>query len=247
VRFAQRDGSQGCKHEVAGLDRSLVAHLPVFSALTAPEVDHILGEARLQRVPKNASVFEQGGDAHSFFVLLQGRVRAVKVTPEGEQLVMRYIGPGELFGIAASIGRTTYPATAYAAIDSVMLAWPSASWPRLAQTYPSLAQATLQTVGERLEDAHARVIEMSTEEVERRVARAVLRLVKDAGRKVEGGVQIDFPISRQDIAGMTGTTLHTVSRILSAWEEQGIVEGGRQRIVLRDSQKLSVLAEGDAE
>ena len=63
------------------------------------------------------------------------------------------------------------------------------------------------------------------------------------GRKVEQGVEIDFPISRQDIAEMTGTTLHTVSRTLSAWEQQGLVESGRQRIVLRDPHRLFTLAE----
>jgi len=68
-------------------------------------------------------------------------------------------------------------------------------------------------------------------------------LVQQAGRKVEGGVEIDFPISRQDIAEMTGTTLHTVSRILSGWESQGLVDGGRQRIVLRDPHKIFRLAE----
>jgi CRP/FNR family transcriptional regulator, nitrogen oxide reductase regulator len=89
-------------------------------------------------------------------------------------------------------------------------------------------------------------VEMSTEQVERRVAHALLRLVKQAGRKVERGVEIDFPISRQDIAEMTGTTLHTVSRILSGWEQQGLVESGRQRIVVRDPHKLFGLADGAA-
>ena len=85
---------------------------------------------------------------------------------------------------------------------------------------PSLATNTLQTVGSRLQETHTRVIEMSTQQVERRVAHALLRLAKQAGRKVEQGVEIDFPISRQDIAEMTGTTLHTVSRTLSAWESR---------------------------
>jgi CRP-like cAMP-binding protein len=70
-----------------------------------------------------------------------------------------------------------------------------------------------------------------------------LRLAQQAGRKVEQGVEIDFPISRQDIAEMTGTTLHTVSRTLSGWEQQGLVESGRQRIVLCDPHKLFQLAE----
>ena len=71
----------------------------------------------------------------------------------------------------------------------------------------------------------------------------MLRLAKQAGRKVEQGIEIDFPISRQDIAEMTGTTLHTVSRILCGWEQQGLVESGRQRIVLREPHQLFALAE----
>jgi CRP/FNR family transcriptional regulator, nitrogen oxide reductase regulator len=84
---------------------------------------------------------------------------------------------------------------------------------------------------------------MSTQQVERRVAHTLLRLAKQSGRKVERGIEIDFPISRQDIAQMTGTTLHTVSRILSGWEQRGLVESGRQRIVLREPHKLFLLAE----
>jgi CRP-like cAMP-binding protein len=79
--------------------------------------------------------------------------------------------------------------------------------------------------------------------VERRVAHTVLRLTKQAGKKEEAGIRIDFPISRQDIAEMTGTTLHTVSRILSAWEGKGLVEGGRQKLLVRDVVALSALAE----
>ena len=84
---------------------------------------------------------------------------------------------------------------------------------------------------------------MSTQEVERRVAHAVLRLTKQAGRAAEGGIRIDFPITRQDIAEMTGTTLHTVSRILSAWEGDGLVEGGRQKLTVRDVTRLQALAD----
>jgi CRP-like cAMP-binding protein len=84
---------------------------------------------------------------------------------------------------------------------------------------------------------------MMTDRVERRVARALLRLVQEAGRRVDAGVEIDFPVSRQDIAEMTGTTLFTVSRLLSAWEERGIVRSGRQRIVLTKPQALIALAE----
>jgi CRP/FNR family transcriptional regulator, nitrogen oxide reductase regulator len=229
---------------MASLDRSIVANIPVFAGLSADDLDEILHEARSSRYPKDSSVFEQGADALAFFVLLHGHLRVEKTTPQGQQVVVRYVSAGELFGVAQAMGLKNYPATATAAVDSVALSWPSSSWSRLIGKFPSLAAGALQTVGNRLQDTQARVMEMSSEQVERRVAHALLRLAKQAGRKVEQGVEIDFPISRQDVAEMTGTTLHTVSRILSAWEQQGLVEGGRQRIVLRDPHKLFGLAEG---
>ena len=229
---------------MANLDRSLITDLPMFAGLGGDRLDEILNEAQSLRYAKGTNVFEQDAPATSFFILLDGHLRVAKLTPAGQQVVVRFVAPGEIFGVAKAIGRTTYPATATAVVDSVALVWPSAAWPRLIEKNPALATNALQTVGSRLQEAHTRVVEMSTEQVERRVAHALLRLAKQAGRKVEEGVRIDFPISRQDVAEMTGTTLHTVSRILSAWEAQGWVEGGRQKIVIREAHKLFVLAEG---
>jgi CRP-like cAMP-binding protein len=229
------------------IDSSVVAHLPLFAGFSAADLDSILSEARSVRFAKNSPVFQQGEEAHSFFVLLHGHVRASKTTPAGEQIVVRYVATGETFGVAKAIGLQHYPATATAVDDSVVLAWPSGTWPRLVEKFPALAANTLQTVGARLQETHTRVVEMSTQQVEQRIAHALLRLVKQSGRKVEHGVEIDFPISRQDIAQMTGTTLHTVSRTLSAWEAKGLVESSRQKIVVREPHKLFVLAEEDPE
>jgi CRP/FNR family transcriptional regulator, nitrogen oxide reductase regulator len=228
---------------MVAVDRSLVANLPLFAGFSAEELDEVLREARSQRVARNRNIFGQGEKAHSFFVLLHGHVRASKTTPMGQQVVVRYILPGETFGVAPAIGLQHYPATATAVDDSVILAWPSSTWPRLVSRFPALAANTLQTVGNRLQESHARVVEMSTQQVEQRVANALLRLAKQAGHRVDHGVEIDFPISRQDIAQMTGTTLYTVSRILSGWEQRGLIESGRQRIVLREPHKLLMLSE----
>ena len=228
---------------MAAVDRSIVAQMPLFAGMAPAELDGLLAEARSARYAKNAAVFEQGAEAHSFFLLLHGHVRAAKTTSAGQQVVVRYVTAGETFGVAVAIGLRQYPATATAVDESVALSWPSAAWPRLVQKYPMLAGNTLQAVGARLQESQTRVVEMSTEQVERRVAHALLRLARQAGRNVDGGIEIDFPISRQEIAEMTGTTLHTVSRILSAWESRGLVDGGRQRIVLRDSHTLFQLAE----
>ncbi|MFP3928299.1 MAG: Crp/Fnr family transcriptional regulator, partial [Desulfobacteraceae bacterium] len=81
------------------------------------------------------------------------------------------------------------------------------------------------------------------ERVERRIARALLRIMRQSGRKSERGILIDFRLSRQDLADYTGTTLYTVSRTLSIWEKKGWVESGRQRIVVTDPHALVDFAE----
>jgi CRP-like cAMP-binding protein len=239
--------ARSCSHvsEDPGLplDRSIIARLPLFAGLSPPELDSILSDARSVRFGKDTPIFEEETEARSFYVLLAGHIRVVRTTPDGRQVIARYISEGEIFGVAAALGRSTYPATAMAAVDCVVLVWPNAAWPGLSSRFPALAAATLKTVGTRLQDTQARVVELATEQVEQRVANALLRLVKQTGRKTEAGIEIDFPISRQDIAEMTGTTLHTVSRLLSAWEERGIVASGRQRVTITDAHRLVLLAE----
>ncbi len=226
------------------LDRSAIAGLKTFAGWAPADLDALLAPARSSRFAKGAIVFEQGAAASSFYLLLHGHVQASKLTPDGQQIIIRYIEPGELFGIAKPIHQTTYPASAKAVADSVALVWPSTAWPELSAKFPALSASMLQALGSRLADANTRMLEMSTEAVERRLAHALLRLADQSGRKVEGGVEIDFPVTRQDLAEMTGTTLFTASRILRAWEGEGLVASARRRIVVRDAARLAAIADG---
>ncbi len=225
------------------LDRSLISGLPPFQGLPGEDLDRILRSARSTRYAKDGAVFEQEAEATHFYLLLSGHIRVVRTSPEGHQVIARYINEGELFGIAVAMGRTTFPASAVAAVDCVVLSWPNSEWPELQARYPSFGASTYQTIGKRLQETQSRVMEMSTEQVEQRVAHALLRLVRQSGRKTADGIEIDFPISRQDIAEMTGTTLHTVSRLLSAWESSGMVRSGRQKVVVTDPHALVLIAE----
>jgi len=225
------------------LDRSLIAALPAFADLGARDLDAILASARSSRYPKNSEIFTQGEKAEQFFLLLSGHIRVVRTTPDGEQVIARYINEGELFGIAIAMGTRTYPASAIAAVDCVVIAWPNSVWHDLQSRFPAFGASAYQTIGNRLQETQARVVEMSTQQVEQRIASAVLRLVSQSGRKTPDGIEIDFPISRQDIAEMTGSTLHTVSRLLSAWEDQGIVRSGRQKVTVKDPHALMLVAE----
>nr|WP_196260422.1 Crp/Fnr family transcriptional regulator [Pelagibacterium limicola] len=203
--------------------------------------------ATLRRYGASSAVFEQGAEAHEFFVLVEGRLKVSQVTEDGQQVIIRIVVPGDLFGIAKALQRHDYPGTAIAVVDSAALAWPMGLWGSFIEKHASLAIGAMHAVGQRLQESHARLREMATEEVERRVAHAVLRLLQQSGRKEADGIRIDFPISKQDLAEMTGTTLHTVSRILTAWQEKGLVQTGRQRLLVRDPHRLMMLADNVGE
>lgn len=225
------------------LDRSLIAGLPAFAGLPADQLDAILSQARSSRFARDAEIFAQNEEATAFHLLLSGHIRVVRTSPDGHQVIARYIAEGELFGIAMAMGRTTYPASAVAAADCVVLTWPNAAWPDLQARVPGFGSAAYRTIGTRLQETQATVMEMVTEQVEQRIARAVLRLVQQSGRRTPDGIEIGFPITRQEIAEMTGTTLHTVSRLLSGWEQQGLVRGGRQKVTVVDPHALMLIAE----
>lgn len=225
------------------LEASLLVNLPPFRKLNRVQIEEILQHARPARFDAARAVFDQGTPADRFFLLLDGHIRVVKTTPDGDQVIAMHIASGQLFGIAVALGKTEYPATAIAARECLVLSWPNHLWAGFAATYDGFATETYKVVGDRLEEINKRVVEMATQQVEQRVASVLLRLINQAGRKVADGIEIDFPITRQNISEMTGTTLHTVSRLLSAWEKEGVVASKRSKVMITDPHKLVLISE----
>jgi len=223
------------------LDESLLRPLPPFSKLEDVDIRSILDQAKSRRFDAGTSVFNEGCAAENFFLLLDGTIRVVRITSEGEQITTLHVSSGQLFGIAKALGRDTYPATAIAASDLVALSWPTTLWDEFMSNYYGFATETYKTVGARVSEIQSRVVEISTQHVEQRIARALLRLVNQSGKKVPLGIEIGFPITRQDVSEMTGTTLHTVSRLLSEWEKQGLVASKRKKITVCDPHRLVLL------
>ena len=241
TQAARKRGSLSCGER--RLDPSLIAASPAFANLGSGALDEVLAQARPLRLPKGSAAFGQGQKAEAVFLLLDGRLRVTRLMREGQQMVVRFVGPGEMLGDAPAINSEIYLGTATAVVDSVALVWKISAWTELMLRHPHLAINAMKSLGSRLQDSQIRILEMSTQQVENRIANAILRLARQAGRYAENGILIGFPISRQEIAELTGTTLHTVSRILSAWSEKGMVEGGRrQRILVRDMPGLALLA-----
>jgi CRP-like cAMP-binding protein len=111
------------------------------------------------------------------------------------------------------------------------------------QDYPVIRDNIIHIMGRQIAEFQSRIRELSTQRVERRIARAILRLAQQSGVKTEQGVLINLPLSRQDLAEMTGTTLYTVSRFLKQWESQGLVLSKREKVIITHPHGLVSIAE----
>lgn len=237
-------GTLVLRHDAAGrLDGSAICHLGFFAQLERAAWDEIARSSHVVRLRKGEAAFAQDEQPANLLMVLNGRLKATHVTPSGGRVVIRLMGPGDLAGHIYLFSDKPCAATATALTEVILLAWPKCVFQELMSKHPPLALAVIGNMAKFLEEADARVREAATERVERRVAHAILRLVRQAGRRVEGGIEISFPVTRHDIALMSGTNLYTVSRILSAWQDRGIVSGGRQHLVLREPHALVKVAE----
>lgn len=231
---------------LARLDESLLTHIPPFSRLKDSQIRDILDHASARRCAEGVTVFREGDPAERFYMLLDGYIRVLRITAAGEQVISLHIPSGQLFGIARAIGRDTYPATALTASEAIILSWPTTLWDHFVREYEGFSSETYKIVGQRLGEINMRVVEMATQQVEQRVANTLLRLVDQTGRKVKDGIEVDFSITRQDLSEMTATTLHTISRLLSAWEKKGLVKSRRKHVVVSNADGLMALGRGCA-
>ncbi len=215
----------------------------IFSGLNDSDLGTILQHAHKRQLNAGQFFFMQGDPADAMFVLKSGRVKLLQVTPDGQQVLLRMLSAWDIFAVVALIDEATYPITAEASEDCQVLYWSKSELMALVKIIPALAMNAMRLMANRLQEYQDRVRELSTERVERRVARAILRLANQTGRVVPEGVLIDQPVSRQDLAEMTGTTLYTVSRILSQWEQQELVISGREKIIIRFPHGLVRIAE----
>src|SRR5512139_1424527 len=215
----------------------------LFQGIAPADLVRIAQAARRRRLPAESFLFHQGDLAEVIYIPVQGRLKLTQITPEGHEVILRYVGVGEMTGATAVFGDTAYPASAETVEEAIVLGWDNETMIQLIGQHPCLGLNILHLLSVRLQELQDRLREMSTERVERRIARALLRLVSQLGRKVETGVLIDLPLSRQDLANMTGTTLYTVSRVLSRWEVEGIIAAGREKVLIKHPPRLVMIAE----
>ncbi len=198
----------------------------------------------LRSVEEGGFFFLQGDPAKHAYVLVSGRVKMVQITPNGQQITLRMMTPGQTYGGIAMLNPDAgYPATAQAVENSTAIAWGTEQLRRLAEKAPSISVNTMQLMHGYILELQERQKALLTERVEQRIARILLKLAAESGKKTEEGMLIDMRLTRQDVAEMSGTTLYTVSRTLAEWERAGLLKIGRERVILREPHGLVRIAD----
>jgi CRP-like cAMP-binding protein len=224
-------------------DIDILARSELFRGVPLDALREVQAVAFRKRFAAGDTVLRQDDAVATLYIVVVGRLRVTQTALDGQQIIIRYLGPGEVAGYSSLSGGDVHPGTVAAVDDSHLIGMPSAMLREIMVRHSSIAMNAASLLGARYRDLQVRLRELATEKVERRIAHTLLRLGQQAGRRTARGIEIVFPLSRQDLAEMCGTTLHTVSRTLSGWETRGIVDSGRRRVVIAQPDALNDVAE----
>jgi CRP/FNR family transcriptional regulator len=219
---------------------------PIFGALPEGEIKALAAVAIEETYRPRDYVFMEGDPARWVCLVVSGRVRIVRHSRTGKDVVLEILGPGEVFGAVAVIERRPYPAAGQAMAPATVLKIPGDAVVALAERHPSLVKELALMIGRRLRSAHESVKSLAVDPVEARVAATLLRLVSREGDAAARPVTLPFHLTRQGLADMTGTTVETAIRIVSRWMRDGLVQDEGGRLVLLDPAALRAIAEGGA-
>jgi CRP-like cAMP-binding protein len=221
---------------------ALVAANPVFRKLSAADRQLVVEAAVLEHYQKGAKIFEQGTPADRFYTIATGRVKIFKMLASGRDVILEVFGVGDPLGAVATYEERPFPASATALEPTDCIVIPRAAFFRLLEQNPTLVRGLLSGLTTRLVELTNRIAELSGSRIEPRLARVLLKLVKDTGRQERGGIFIPLALSRQELADMTGTTIETSIRIMSRWGKQKILRTEKDGFVILDPAALEAAA-----
>lgn len=218
---------------------------PVFVGVPAREMTALAAVAREETYRARDYVFAEGDQADWFCLVRSGRVKILRGSRGGKEVVLELVGPGEPFGGVAVIEHRPYPASAQAIETSVVLKVPRGPIIALTERHPGVIREMALMIGRRLRAAHESVRALATDPVEARLAAALLRLADRDGERSPRGITLPYHLTRQSLADMTGTTVETTIRIVSRWQKDRLVVDDGGRLLLADPEALRALAEAE--
>lgn len=220
----------------------ILSNLPFFQGLAEADLVKINEMFHQNDFAEGEIIALAGDPADHLYVIAEGRVKLLHHSLAGRQILLDLLTTGEFFGAIAGFGGEVYAETAQAMSPTCILVVDRESFRQIIGWHPQTAMKVIDIMAARLRAANERVQRLSTMTVEARIADLLLKLTRKFGEKKGVGLLLQVPLSRSDLAGMTGTTPESASRVISQFTRDGLIRSGRGWIALTDPAALQVIA-----
>jgi len=213
-------------------------NIPIFSGLSKDQVKQIWQIAVEKKMTNGKIIFSEGDEGSGFYIVVKGRVKVFKVSPDGKEHILHIVGPGETFGQVAVYAGRSFPASSAAITKSHLLFIPRTAFVELIAGNPSLAMSMLAVLSLRLREFTVQIENLSLKEVPGRLASYLIYLADEQ----KTGDRISLPISKGQLASLLGTIPETLSRIFTKISAQNLIEVNGREIKILDRTRINDLA-----
>ena len=233
---------------VCSLDYRLkiIGRLPFFRHLSPDAIIEINRLFQDCDVAADEAIYFEGDHGQNLYLVASGKVKILRHAISGREVLLDILQGGEYFGHLAIVGHHDYAETAVAQTDCCILQISALNFEQVLHRFPEVTMKVLWAVGQRLEEAQEIIKQLSTYSADQRIAASLVRLAKKMGEQNQKGVLIQIPFSRQDLAAMTGSTVETVSRVMSRLAAAGLIKTGRKWVSINDLERLQQIVKESA-
>jgi CRP-like cAMP-binding protein len=222
---------------------ALVQHFPLFDHVTSADCREIVSLAHECEFSRRQAIFLRGDPVRNAILLTSGSAKITQLGQNGAEVIVRIVKPGDVVGMTTFCEQCNHRSTAQTVSDSTAFVWESSVFEALIFRFPALLRNIIRMVAQRLEELEERFRGVSTENAAQRLGHELVRLFNQVGRRANGTIEIN--LSRGELAQLSGTTLFTVNRLLSEWNERGMVRARRETVSVQDLEAFRKLAESE--
>jgi len=211
----------------------LFRKFPLFADLDDRELTAIAAVAKPRRYAKDEVIFYADESGDVFCLIREGQVKVTMISPEGKEIILSLLGPGDFFGEMALLDDEPRSATVVATEPlELMTIWRKDFLQILSENF-DITKKVLAEISQRLRMASSRIESLATMDVYGRLARFFLDLAKDQGKVLDNGYVAVTRPTHQAIANMIGTSRETVSRLIHDLMRQNLLISEGKTIYLR--------------
>lgn len=222
----------------------LLNQCPLFAGLKKEDLKRIRGIALPKQVGKKEVLFSDGEEAKGFYVILSGKVKLYKISPEGKEQILHMVSAPDAFAEAALFLEGSYPAFAEALVDSQLLFFPKTDFIHLIERNPQLSINMIVSLSYFLRKFTSLIEELSLKEVSSRVAKYLIDLSLKSAKDGKNPKEVDLDLSKTQLASKLGTISETLSRTLSKMKAKGVINVNKNKILILNRELLEEMASG---